>query len=628
MNSFAGKQSTTIMIHWKTVRLSFGYWLTWILIFQLARMAFVLYQWADSSSTGFSTIMQSFWYGARMDASMAAYILLPVCLLLLLAHAIPFFRKPITYYWYNRIISLPILMILFADLPAYRAWGFRMDASPLKYLVSPREAWASVSHLPVVWILLAYILVYLVMTRTLNRYISNSLSGGWPENRQWVSACAQLLCTVALVLPIRGGWQLAPLNQSSVYFSTKQFANLTAINPVWNFMHSLSHLGRENNNEFVYMDPAKAGSITKDCLRTSWETALLTDSAKHPKPNIILVIWESFTAKAVDQKWENVDISPGFNQLKKEGIYFSQAYATGDRTDKGMTGILSGYPAQPLQSIIKIPQKSSKLPNIVRDFSQSGYRTSFYYGGELEFANMKSYLLNSGFQRMTSKDDFAGKDQNSKWGAHDHVVKEKIVSDLKQEKEPFFITWLTLSSHEPYETPVPAAIPGKKDVNQFLNSIHYTDSVVSAFIRYCEQQPWWNNTLLFVVADHGHRLPYTQSKAADFHIPLLVLGGALRETKKEVREITSQTDIAGLILTQAGLPANEYQWSKNPFQGRQGEWAFFTFNNGFGLMLPERSLVIDNVSRLVIEQSGKLSGEDIDMGKALQQQSMEDFLRR
>ncbi|HRF27168.1 MAG TPA: hypothetical protein PKW54_07495, partial [Ferruginibacter sp.] len=187
MNSFAGKQSTTIMIHWKTVRLSFGYWLTWILIFQLARMAFVLYQWADSSSTGFSTIMQSFWYGARMDASMAAYILLPVCLLLLLAHAIPFFRKPITYYWYNRIISLPILMILFADLPAYRAWGFRMDASPLKYLASPREAWASVSHLPVVWILLAYILVYLVMTRTLNRYISNSLSGGWPENRQWVS---------------------------------------------------------------------------------------------------------------------------------------------------------------------------------------------------------------------------------------------------------------------------------------------------------------------------------------------------------------------------------------------------------------------------------------------------------
>jgi len=628
LNSFAGKQPTAIMIHWRTVRLSIGYWLIWILIFQLARVAFILYQWADSASTGFGTVLQSCWYGARMDASMAAYILLPVCLMLFMGYAISFFRKPVAYKWYNRIICLPILMILFADLPAYRAWGFRLDASPLKYLASPKEAWASVSHLPIIWILLAFILLYFLMSRTLNRFMTAGLESAWPEKGKWVPAVLQLACTALLILPIRGGWQLAPLNQSSVYFSRQQFANLAAINPVWNFMHSVSQMGRENKNEFVYMDAAKASSIRKKWLNSSWDNALLTDSAKHPKPNIILVIWESFTSKAVDQYWEQVEITPGFNQLKKEGIYFSQAYATGDRTDKGMTGILSGYPAQPLHSIIKIPQKSSKLPNIVQDFRQAGYHTSFYYGGELEFANMKSYLFGSGFDKLTSKDDFNSRDQNSKWGAHDHVVKEKIMSDLKDVKEPFFSTWLTLSSHEPYETPVPHVIPGKKDVNQFLNSIHYTDSVFFSFIRYCEQQPWWGNTLVFVVADHGHRLPYVQNKVADFQIPLLVLGGALREPRKEIPQITSQTDIAGLILTQARLPVHKYVWSKNPFQGSHGEWAFFSFNNGFGLILPGRSLVMDNVSRRVIEQSGQPGPEDIDMGKALQQQTMDDFLHR
>ena len=154
-------------------------------------------------------------------------------------------------------------------------------------------------------------------------------------------------------------------------------------------------------------------------------------------------------------------------------------------------------------------------------FFQHGYHTSFYYGGELEFANMKSYLMGSGFKHFVSKGNFDSKDQNSKWGAHDGVVMQKIQNYLNNQKSPFFTTWLTLSSHEPYETPVEPIIKGSDNESLFLNSLHYSDTVVSEFIEHCKKQPFWKNTLIIIVADHGHRLPASKNKINDFKIPFI-----------------------------------------------------------------------------------------------------------
>src|SRR5690606_11469546 len=106
---------------------------------------------------------------------------------------------------------------------------------------------------------------------------------------------------------------------------------------------------------------------------------------------------------------------------------------SGDRTDKGIVAILSSFPAQPKTSIVKIPSKVAKLPMLSELFNQHQYFTSFYYGGELEFANMKAYLTNGNFKHFTSIKDFAEKDRNSKWGAHDGVVMEKLFADLNQQ---------------------------------------------------------------------------------------------------------------------------------------------------------------------------------------------------
>ncbi|MCR6720928.1 MAG: sulfatase-like hydrolase/transferase [Chitinophagaceae bacterium] len=143
-------------------------------------------------------------------------------------------------------------------------------------------------------------------------------------------------------------------------------------------------------------------------------------------------------------------MTPRFNQLLNEGIYFDNLYASGDRTNKGVPAVLSGYPAMPNTTIIHNPAKSAKLNTLTQELAAKGYTTSFIYGGEPEFANIKSYLVHAGFNTILGRNDFSEKDMNSKWGAHDGVVMERVMKELEQQTSPFFTTWLTLSSHEPF----------------------------------------------------------------------------------------------------------------------------------------------------------------------------------
>ena len=603
------------------------YWLSWILIFEIARIIFLLYNFREVKQHDFFTILKSLLYGLRMDASMASYITIPVCLFCMAGIFIRYFNMSGIYKIYTAIILFPVLLIIYCDLPAFNAWGQRLDAAPLKYLSSPKEAWASVSNLPVFWIFLFLLLNYFVAYRFFARMIEEKFEVYQKQQHRVLQLVILILFSAALIIPLRGGFQLAPLNQSSVYYSNDNFANLSAINVTWNFMHSISHHTSSSENPFAYLDKNESRSLKDGLLLQQGTTEKLIDLTATPNPNIILVVWESFTEKAIHTTKDGIEVTPGFNQLKKEGIYFPDIYATGDRTDKGIVGILSGYPAQPTTSIIKIPQKANKLPNLVKLFADKGFHTSFYYGGELEFANMKAYLMGCRFGNYVSKDAFDTKDQNSKWGAHDGVVKNRIVKDLPAFKSPFFLTWLTLSSHEPYETPVPAVIDGKDDESRFLNSLHYADSSVFAFVQYCKTQPFWQNTIMIIVADHGHRLPQTGSRIDDFKIPVLWLGGALKQKGIVINKTASQLDIAATLVQQTGFTTNPFPWSRNLLAGGS-QWAYFCFNNGFGYVEPSKYYLFDNVGKQPMDKNGTLQESDFKKGKSIQQESFTDYLEK
>jgi phosphoglycerol transferase MdoB-like AlkP superfamily enzyme len=603
------------------------YFISWVVFFDGLRLLFLLYHSSKTKELPFSTAAATFWHGLRMDLSMAAYILLPVALFVLISLFVPFFRRPLIYRIYTGVILFFVLLIAICDLEIYNAWGFRIDATPLMFLSSPREALASVSHLPLWLIFFGFIIAFLLVWFAF-RFILKKIFFTEQPRLRILTAGLLLVFMAALIIPIRGGFQLAPLNQSSVYFSTNNYANHSAINAPWNFLHSLFSKGISGKNPYQYYPAAAQKKVIDSLYSAGGLSTQLVNFPVDTPTNVIMVIWESFTEKATQIAIANKEVTPQFNQLKKEGIYFANMYATGDRTNKGVPGILSGYPAMPNTTVIHSPNKSAKLKVLSQLFKEKGYATPFFYGGETEFANIKSYILHGGFDPIVAKSSFSSKDMNSKWGAHDGVVMNRVIADLNKLNKPFFATWLTLSSHEPFETPVAPVFKGNDLRTQFFNSLHYTDHVFGDFIAKCKQQPWWGHTLIIVTGDHGHRLPETGHQADDFRIPMLWLGGALRQTGVGVNKIISQLDIAATLTNQAGLPANIFPFSKNILDDATKEWAFFTFNNGFGFVDTTGRLVFDNVGKLPIQQDGKIGPKEIEAGKILQQFTYQDFLKK
>lgn len=600
------------------------YLLFWLVFFIINKVIFLIYQGDQASKLQNDLIAGIFLNGLRMDLSFSAYL---SAIPFLLVSFSPFVQAKVintVIKCYTLVVLILMVLLSVIDLEIFRAWGFRMDATPLMYLNNPREMMASIGASPVLLLLLLLLGLILIFYFSYLKIIHPILRCASPLH--WLYLPLFLLITAALIIPIRGGLQLAPINQSSAYFSTNNFANQVALNAPWNFFHSLSKGNLNKENPYLYMENPVAEKVVNKLYKKSDES-IKSDFIKANKPNILIILWESLTTKTT-LLYGREEITPAFTALTEEGILFSNFYASADRSDKGIVGVLSGYPAQPEESIIKIPKKSAKLPALTQDFNDAGYETAFYYGGEPEFANIKSYLVNSEFERIIGKEDFNEKDWNSKWGAHDHVVLEKVYHDLKKQQKPFFTVVFTLSSHEPFEIPIEPLLPGDDEETQFLNSHHYTDQAVGKFISKIKSEPWYDNTLVVILADHGHRLPgnSTRHEPEKFHIPMLWLGGALNVSDTVIRKVSSQTDFARTLLNQLQMNSSAYPWSKDIFNPSVTPFAQYVFNGGMGLVKEEGYVAFDNAGRQVIHQDAKLTEDDLQQMKAHLQLSYGDFL--
>lgn len=601
------------------------YLLSWVVFFEIARIFFLLSTAAYAKDASSSLVLQSLWHGIRMDISAAAYVTLPVCLFVITSVFIAFFRKKYIYIVYTGIILFIELFLVIADAETYKAWGSRLDYSALRYLSSPKEVWASISHLPIIWILLAFLIGYLFLFWIFRKIIAKVIVSLSNNNYRIGQFLILVLVTIAFIIPIRGGIQMTPINQSSVYFSNNQYANIASVNASWNFMQSLSKSKYLSKNLYMYMGDEEADSIINVLYARGGKTEqIIADSVK---PNVIVIIWESFTEKALSKTIDGIPAIKYFPELVKEGIYFSNCYASGDRTDKGLSAILSSYPALPKESIVNYSNKTAKLNGLGNLFSDNGYHTSFYYGGESEFMNIKAYLQAQQFQQMISKADFREEDMNSKWGAHDGIVMKRVLNDVSRFPQPFFSTWLTLSSHEPFETPVETVFKGNDKETKFINSLHYTDSIVYAFISELKKLPLWQNTIVIISADHGHYLPPTGKRADDFRIPVLWMGGALKKNAT-ISNVVSQLDIAGNLAHQLHFPDNPFRFSKNIFDPVAKHWAFFTFNDGMGFVTDSSRLLFDNAGKKTVFAEGKTNAAQEKIAKALMQKVYADFLKR
>ena len=204
---------------------------------------------------------------------------------------------------------------------------------------------------------------------------------------------------------------------------------------------------------------------------------------------------------------------------------------------------------------------------------------------------------------------------NSKWGAHDHVVLDRWLTDLGAMQSPFFSALFTLSSHEPFEVPHTSQFKGTDEESLFLNSMHYTDSCIGDFVRRASSEPWWDNTLLILVADHGSRHPGLSPihVPEKFHIPMIWLGGALNQTDTIIGNVLNQSDIPTLICDQIGIDASEFTFGKDVLAGSH-QFAIYAYNNGYGFVSENEQFTYDL-------ESSRLAGDKVCDSTVMQSQA-------
>ncbi len=612
-----------------------NYFSVWVLFFIIARFTFLAFYASKTAELDFTTFLQIPIYGFKLDLAFSAYLAsIPFLLITIssLFNSTTFLKHILKTYTYIFIV-LMILLLLF-DLALYGPWGIRLDATPLTYINTPGEMLASVPTLELYLTIGAWILSSIFCGIIFNKVINKGFSS-FGKKSIW-NFPILLLTTGSLVIIMRGGLQNTPINHSNVYFSDKMYANHAAINYAWNFANAVSSNSYDMTNPFLLSPIEEAQKLIQqenELINNAPIDSRFTTILNTDKPNVILIIWESLTAKLVGALDGEPTVTENLNQLSKEGLFFTNFYANGDRSDKGLVAILSGYFPQAHKSIIKSPSKTRTLPSLFKEMEKLGYNTSFYHGGDLSFGNMKTYLRSGGVDYFVDESDFDSKDHNSKWGAHDHVLFNKFSKDLDREttKQPFFKTLFTLSSHEPFEFPDSYKFGKTTDTDKFRSSHAYTDKTIGNFIAHAKKQTWWKNTLIVIMADHGHAQPKHEgafNSPKKFHIPMLWIGGALNKTSEQVDTFGSQSDFPYTLLSLLKGDTTKFEWSKNIFTSSKNHYAHYIFNRGFGNISKDNVFVYDYLSKKEIISTGNNAKKHEDLGKAITQNSYQDFLER
>lgn len=591
------------------------YFLFWLFFFIIQKPLFLLFQYQEWGKHSIIEYLQVCWNGISMDISTAGYLSIVVAVILLISCFTPttswvksFCRK----YTYATLII--VCLIIIADLFLYRYWGFRIDDTPLFYLKSPKEAFASGSLFEY---FIAIVLFALLIGCTLKIYTHIDKKIAVFTGLSWGEAIPLLLLIGFLFVGIRGGIGVSTMNTGFVYFSDKTFLNHAAINPAWNFFQSLIK-SSDFKARYHYMSKHEAELLIKKFENKKDHESICI--IKNKRPNIILLIMEGIGSNAIESLNGAKGATPNIDQLIGEGVFFNNFYANSFRTDRGLMSILGAYPAQPTTSIMKFPQKTESIMSIPAKLKENGYNLSFYYGGDANFTNLNSFLRNSGYTTIISEKDFSKNELSTKWGAYDHILFNRVKEDLgKREEKPFFKTILTLNSHEPFD------VPTKKLKDPYLNSVFYADSCIGDFVSFCKKSDFWENSLIIILPDHCYKYPYSieNSNPYRYKIPMIWTGGVVNSIEK-IESLGSQIDLAATLFSQLDIDTQEFSFSKNILQKNYSGFAYYSFIDGFGLITPNDTAIFDCAANYPIHNSDSL----IPIGKAYLQLLYEDFSKR
>ncbi|HLG02509.1 MAG TPA: sulfatase-like hydrolase/transferase, partial [Bacteroidia bacterium] len=602
-------------------------YLFWMLVFATTRLVFLIWNKEELSGIPSAEIFSTFIHAIYIDTAMASYLLAPAWLLITTALLTQRSWPLVINRWLTLFFIIIILLVTISELPIYDQWHTKLNYKAIWFLQDPSEVFHTASPGQLFFGTTSVILLtwgfYFLYKRWMEKH--DPL-----QRRPWVFSILFILTIPVLIFTgMRGGFRPIPVQISDAYFSKHNIINLATVNSAFNLCSSWIESAKATE-PYSFMPENEANKLfaeLHDTPKDSTISILTTD-----RPNVVLVVLESWSADLVKSCGGYDSITPRFDSLAGEGILFTRCYASGSLSDQGMAAVFSGFPAQPKTSIITQPTKYAKLPCINFNFKNAGYRTSFMFGGQLSYGNIRAYMYYNGFDRIIEEDDFSSSVPKGRLGVPDGPLFTRQLEELKKEQEPFFAAMFTLSSHGPFDYPMKDVLHWGDKEKPFINSVYYADSCIGDFIKGAKKFPWYKNTLFVFVSDHSHNSPrnWAFNQPQYRRIPLLFFGEVIRPEYRGMKydSIASQSDLAATLLRQLKMDADDYRFSKDLFNPSASRYAYYAFDEGFGLVKPEGQLtwhVKEDRTEFEIINSAAGKNKLLRQGQAFLQELMDAY---
>jgi len=542
-----------------------------VLTLTICRIIFVTWQWQrviDAEMLG--TV---FVQGLRFDLVLLGLMLaIPVIFFPVLASnrfLVPAWRSLLRF-----CLPLALLLVVFMECST-PSFVDQFDSRPnilfFEYLNSPREVGATLWAAYRVPILLAIFIV------TAITWVNSKQIGRLVQPIRPTGVMPALLVTPLLLFVcfgfIRSTTDHRAVNPSTVAVSKDPLVNELALSSAYTALYALYETRHEESGGFRYaeiddretvrlvrasmlIDPA---DFVSDSLPTLHHQAVIRPPGQ--RKNLVVIVQESLGAEFVGSLG-GIGVTPNIDSLSHEGIWFTHLYATGVRSARGLEAIVSGFTPTPSKSVVKLGRSQRDFFTLAELLGKSGYDTSFIYGGEAQFDNMRRFFMNNGFDKVVDKADYEHPVFTGSWGVSDEDLFTRAHEEFSATHErPFFSLVFTSSNHSPFEFPDGRIENFDEQKNTVNNAVKYADFALGQFIEQAKQSNYWNDTVFLIVADHNSRVYGSEViPVARFHIPGLILGGSIAPA--EISTVASQIDLGPTLLSLIGVE------SEHPMIGR------------------------------------------------------------
>ncbi len=587
----------------------------YIILSSLIRVIFLIWS-AANVDFNVVAILRSFGTGFLYDLTMGLMFLLlyQIYLLLVPKNWIGSLADRIITYFYLALIFIIIYFSLLAEIPFWDEFGIRFNFIAVDYLIYTYEVVENINQsypLPlIIGVLVALIIGTFVLLIKTNKF-KNTFTDKIPLKKRAAYLLPTLMVTVVLGITMKNKF---------ADFSNNKVVNELGKNGAFSFIAAFQANELDYMTFYPSLPEKKAYSVLKQHLLQNnqsytskqWDDiSRNTTGSTEQRPNIVLVTIESFSGEFLKAFGNKDNITPNYDRLATEGIFFTQLYATGTRTVRGMEALTLSVPPTPGNSIVRRPDNGN-LFSIATVLRTKNYHPYFIYGGDGYFDNMNNFFGGQGFDivdrdrgnplsdeiktKRFSIEDSEVTFENA-WGICDEDIYRqsiKYADESSRQKKPFFQFIMTTSNHKPYTFPA-----GKIDLPQGDRNaaVKYTDYALGKYLAEARQKPWFKNTVFVIVADHcASSAGKWEINIEKHHIPAVIynLGKA-----EKIDRLASQIDVMPTLFGYLGWNYDSNFYGKDINQTKPGdERAFLGNYRTLGLLKNNQFTQIDDRKKI------------------------------